>query len=172
MDSVDVLRSAFSGAHMWYQGTVGDLTDEQANAVPPGVSLPIGALTAHILHCEDFMINQVILGKPTVWERDGWNDRVGGDMILDIDPSAGRAYKCNLPAMKDYGQAVLSSTQEFLANLTATDLDRELDLVPLGFPNNMTMGAFLTQMLLGNTYAHTGEISCLKGSMGERGYPF
>lgn len=172
MDGVDAIKSAFSGAHMWYQGTVAGLTEDQANAVPPGISLPIGALMAHILHCEDAMINQVILGKPAVWDQDGWKDRVGGDMLLDIDPAAGRAYKANLGPLNQYGQAVLASTDMFLAGLDAKQLDRELNLVPLGFPSNMTMGAFLTQMLLGNTYAHTGEISCLKGSIGEKGYPF
>lgn len=172
MDSVDVVKSAFSGAHMWYQGTVGDLTEEQANAVPPGVSLPIGALMAHILHCEDFMINHVIRDKPPIWERDGWKDRVGGELLLDIGPETGRSYKANLAPLNEYGQAVLASTDTFLAGLDANELDRELNLVPLGFPSNMTMGAFLTQMLLGNTYAHTGEISSLKGSLGKQGYPF
>jgi len=172
MDSVDVVKSAFGGAHMWYQGTTADVTEEQANAVPPGVSHPIGALIAHVLHCEDVMINQVILGKPSIWERDGWKDRAGGEMMLDPDTATSRAYKVNLPQMTAYGQAVLAHTESFLAGLSAGDLDRELDLVPLGFESNMTMGAFLTQMLLGNTYAHTGEISCLKGSLGSKGYPF
>jgi hypothetical protein len=27
-------------------------------------------------------------------------------------------------------------------------------------------------MLLGNAYAHTGEISALKGMLGSKGYPF
>jgi hypothetical protein len=172
MESVEVLKNAFGGAHMWYQGTVADVTEEQANTVPPGVTHPIGGLMAHILHCEDFMINQVILGKPPLWERDGWKERVGGEMMLGEDVDTARAYTCNLPAMLDYGQAVIANTEAFLANLETTDLDRELNLVPLGFPNNMTAGVFLTTMLLGNTYAHTGEISCLKGSLGKKGYPF
>lgn len=172
MDSIDVLKNAFGGAHMWFQGTVADLTEEQANAVPPGVSLPIGALIAHILHCEDVMINQIIRSEPAIWEQDGWKDRAGGEMLLDIDPAIARAHKVNLMPMMDYGKAVLASTQDFLGALTPAELDRELNLVPLGFPENMSLGVFLTTMLLGNTYAHTGEISCLKGSLGKRGYPF
>ena len=170
MDSVSVLKNAFGGAHMWYQGTVADVTGEQANAMPPGVSQPIGALVAHILHCEDVMINQVIRGEQPIWERDGWKDRAGGEMMLDMP--AERSYKVNLPEMLAYGQAVMASTDSFLGGLKPDDLDRELNLIPLGFPSDMTMGAFLTQMLLGNTYAHTGEISCLKGSLGSKGYPF
>jgi len=172
MNAVDVLKNAFGGAHMWYQGTVADLTEDQANMVPPGVTSPIGALIAHILHCEDVMINQIIRGQPPVWEQDGWKGKVGGELFLDIDAEAARAYTCNLPAMSAYGQAVFASTEAFLDSLKDGDLDQELDLVPLGFPSNMTMGAFLAQMLLGNTYAHTGEISSLKGSMSMKGYAF
>ena len=172
MNTIGVLKSAFDGAHMWYQGTVADLTEEQANIVPPGVTHPIGELMAHILQCEDIMINQVILGKPPLWERDGWKLKVGGDLMVDHDAAAARAYKCHLAAMSDYGQAVFSSTGAFLEGLKETDLDRELELVSLGFSNNMSVGEFLTQMLLGNTYAHTGEISALKGSLGNKGYAF
>lgn len=172
MNSINVLKSAFDGAHMWYQGTVADLTEEQANIVPPGVAHPIGELMAHVLQCEDVMINQVILGKPPLWEQDGWKLKVGGDLMVDHATAAARAYKCRLAAMSDYGQAVFSSTQAFLAGLKDSDLNRELELVSLGFANNMSAAVFLTQMLLGNTYAHTGEISALKGSLGSKGYGF
>ena len=172
MNSTSVLKSAFDGAHMWYQGTVADLTEGQANIVPQGVGHPIGELMAHIIQCEDVMINQVILGKPPLWEQDGWKLQVGGDLMVDHDAAAARAYKCRLAAMSDYGQAVFSSTGAFLEGLKESDLNRELDLVSAGFDNNMSVGVFLTQMLLGNTYAHTGEISALKGSLGNKGYPF
>jgi len=173
MNAVGVLKSAFAGAHMWYQGTVADLTEEQANIVPPGVAHPIGELTAHILHCEDVMINQVIWGKPPLWEQDGWKVKVGGDLMVDHpDAVAARAYRCNLPAMLAYGEAVFANTEAFLEGIEDGDLDRELELVSLGFPSNMTVAVFLTQMLLGNTYAHTGEISSLKGSLGKKGYAF
>src|SRR5437867_13006295 len=114
------------------------------------------------------MINQVILDKPTVWGQEGWKDRVGGDMIVDMDSAAGPAYKCNLPEMLNYGEAVMASTQEFLTGLSPSELERELTFMPLGFPNNMSVGVLLTTMLLGNTYAHTGEISCLKALLGKR----
>lgn len=172
MNGIDALKSAFDGAHMWYQGTVADVTAQQTNVLPPGVAHPIGELMAHILQCEDVMINQVILGKPPLWEQEGWNRKVGGDLVVDHDATTARAYQCDLPMMSAYGQAVFASTQAFLERLKEGDLDRELELVSLGFPTNMTVGVFLTQMLLGNTYAHTGEISCLKGTLGKKGYAF
>ncbi|MSQ15433.1 MAG: hypothetical protein EXR50_06175 [Dehalococcoidia bacterium] len=74
--------------------------------------------------------------------------------------------------MAEYAKVVFANTDSFLGSLKDSDLEREIDLLQFGFPNNMTMGAFLGQMLLGNTYAHTGEISALKGVMSMKGYPF
>jgi len=171
MDGVTAIKSAFTGAHDWYLGTVADVGADQANAVPPGIAHTIGALIAHILHCEDFMLNTAVEGKPPLWESDGWGAKLGGALMVDLDESA-RSYKCNPGQMAEYAKAVFANTDGVLGNLKDSDLDRELDLVQFGFPGNMTLGAFLTQMLLGNTYAHTGEISSLKGSMSIKGYPF
>ena len=171
MDGVAVLKSAFASAHDWYLGTVADVSAEQANTVPTGIAPPIGALIAHILHDEDFMLNTVAQGNPPIWERDGWGARLG-EMIVDQGQSAPRDYKCDPQQMAEYAKDVFANTDAFLASLKDSDLDRELELVPFGFPNNMPLGAFLTRALLGNTYAHTGEISSLKGSMSMKGYPF
>ncbi|MBM3946881.1 MAG: DinB family protein [SAR202 cluster bacterium] len=170
MNGVAVLKSAFAGAHDWYLGTVADITAEQANTVPPGVAPPIGALIAHILHDEDFMLNTAVQGKPPIWERDGWRAKLG-EMIVDQGQAAARDYRCDPEQMAEYAKTVFANTDAFLAGLK-DGAPREVELVPYGFPNNMTLGAFLTQMLLGNTYAHTGEISSLKGSMSMKGYPF
>jgi hypothetical protein len=172
MDGVAVLKSAFAGAHGWYLGTVADVGIEQANAVPPGVAQPISALIAHILHAEDFMFNTAIQGVPPLWERDGWGAKLGGSMLLDQDAVTARAYTCDPRQMAEYAAAVFTNTDAVLSSFTDSDLDRELDLVQFGFATNMTVGAFLTQMLLGNTYAHTGEISSLKGAMSMKGYAF
>jgi hypothetical protein len=171
MDGVGAIKSGFQGAHMWYQGTVGDVTQEQANTQPQGGGLPIGATMAHVLHSEDFMVNQVIRGQTPLWEN-GWKAKVGGEMVLDINPDAARQTTYSLPALMEYGQAVFANTESFISGIKDSDLERELELKPLGFPSNMGMGAFLTQMLLGNTYAHTGEISFIKGMLGAKGFPF
>lgn len=74
--------------------------------------------------------------------------------------------------MAGYGRKVFENTEAFLTSLKDGDLDRELNLKQFGFPMDMTVGNFLSRMVLGNTYAHTGEISALKGTMGLKGYPF
>lgn len=172
MNGVAVLQSAFAGAHNWYLGTVADVGAEQANRVPEGTCHPIGALMAHIVGAEDFMFNVAIQGQTTLWERDGWGEKVGGEMLLSPEEADARAYRSDPQKLANYATAVFANSDAVLAGLTEQDLDRELDLVRFGFPQNMTMGNFLGQMLLGNTYAHTGGISALKGLLSMKGYPF
>jgi hypothetical protein len=172
MDGVASIRSAFAGAHDWYRGTVADVGPEQANHLPPGACHPIGALMAHILHSEDFMLNTAVRGEPTLWERDGWGAKLGGEMLLAQEASVSRAYTCDPQKLAEYAEAVFANTDAVLGGLTDAELDRELSLVRFGFPQDMSLGAFLTRMLLGNTYAHTGEISALKGCLSMKGYPF
>lgn len=173
MDGVQVLKSAFGGAHMWYLGTTADVTAEQVNSAPRGLGHPIGEHMAHILQCEDFMCNTLIQGKPTLWEEERWSDQVGGELVVDLPvPGSAECAHYAPVGLAAYAMAVFANTDSFLDGLTENDLECELNLVDLGFPNNMSMGAFLTTLLLGNTYAHTGEISALKGMLGSRGYPF
>ena len=171
MDAIAAVKLAFEGSHRWYQGTIEGVTADQACQVPPGVAHPIGELAAHILHSEDGMVNMVLQGKPMVWERDGWAARLGLPVMMDQQTAAARAYKCDPRALQEYAQAVYRSTEAYLDGLEPADLEREADLSAAGMPS-MPLGAFLLTMLLGNNYAHTGEISALKGLQGLRGYPF
>ena len=172
MDAIGVLKSAFDGAHMWYQGTIADVTTGEANQVPPGVAHPIGELALHILHSEDGMINKVIGGQQMIWERDGWAAKLGIPALLMQDNAVARSVKCDPQQLQDYARSVFASTAAFLDSLKPEDLDnRKVDMTEDGF-GILTLGEFLTQALLGNTYAHTGEISALKGVLGKKGYPF
>ena len=57
-----------------------------------------------------------------------------------------------------------------LSNLVLEDLDRELDLTSAG-PGKMSLGAFITVTSVIHPSNHIGEISCLKGLQGRKGYP-
>ncbi len=170
MDSIALLKTALHASHQWYQGTVDGLTEAQANFVPSGTAHPIGELAAHILQAEDGMIN-MLQGQPPLWVSDGWGQRLGLPMVMQQTTEAARAFRC-LPAdLAEYAQAVYANTDAFLASLQPADLDRDVDLSAMGI-GTVKMGYVLTGMLLGNNFAHTGEISALKGVQGLRGYPF
>ncbi len=171
MDAIDAVKTAFGGAHMWFDGTAGDVSGAQANYVPPGSSHSIGELMAHILHCEDGMLTSFLMGTQPIWEREGWGAKLGLTMLIDLPPEPAGSFKCDPGLLRDYGKEVFAQTDLYLAGLTPADLDREIDLTAAGM-GKMPLASFLLTMLLGNTYAHTGEISVIKGLQGSKGYPF
>lgn len=171
MESTGAVKKAFGGAHMWFDGTVADISTEQANLAPPGSAHPIGALMAHVLQCEDGMLTGVIMGKQSLWERGGWEAKVHLPMLIDLPADSRGAGRCDPGQLRDYGKAVFAQTDAYLASLTPADLEKEVDLSAAGL-GKMLLADFLLTMLLGNTYAHTGEISALKGIQGAKGYPF
>lgn len=79
-----------------------------------------------------------------------------------------RGVKCDVAALQPYKDAVYASVQSYLDGLTDAELDRGFD-GPFGPTTVIDM---LTNALIGNTLAHTGEISALKGVQGAQGYPF
>lgn len=171
MEAIDVVTTAFGGAHMWFDGTAADISAEQANHVPPGRGHPIGALMAHVLQCEDGMLAMFLMGTKPIWERDGWEAKVGLPMMIDLPADPAPTSSCDPTNLMEYGKAVFAQTDAYLASLTPADLDRQVDLTAAGL-GKMSLAQFLLTMLLGNTYAHTGEISALKGIQGSKGYPF
>jgi hypothetical protein len=65
---------------------------------------------------------------------------------------------------------VYEATDRYLAGFDDAALDRDLDLSAVGV-GHRTAGWFLSNPMLGNVSLHCGEISCLKGQQGAKGYP-
>jgi hypothetical protein len=75
----------------------------------------------------------------------------------------------DLPALRRYGQAVYAATDEHLGAMAPDALAQPLDLSGLGLGQQSVQIA-LTIVLL-NASMHCGEISCLEGLQGLKGYP-
>lgn len=170
MDAVQAVQEGFAGAHVWFNGTVADVTSEQANQLPSGSAHPIGALITHILHAEDGMLSMFVIHKPMLYESEGWAGKLGLPVHLDF-PADRAAQRYDPALLAEYGRAVFAQTDAYLAGLTPEALDVEADFTAAGM-GKMPLSRFLLTMLLGNTYAHTGEISAMKGLLGAKGYPF
>jgi hypothetical protein len=171
MDSTEAVKTAFEGAHMWFDGTTADITAEQANHAQPGACHSIGALMAHIIQCEDVMLSTFVMGgTPSLWDRE-WAKRLGGPLLVDFPAEPDRMVRYDPEAMREYGKAVFAQTDGYIKALSPAEIDHELDLTAAGM-GKMPTATFLLTMLLGNTYAHTGEISALKGLQSLKGYPF
>jgi hypothetical protein len=77
----------------------------------------------------------------------------------------------DLAALRAYAQAVYKNTETYLASLTEADLDRPVDLSVAGM-GQVNVGWILNGLVIAHTSNICGEISCLKGIQGARGYPF
>lgn len=168
---ISFLRGQFQGAHGMLEGTVADVTTEQAHWAPPGKALPLAAHYAHIVVSEDAIISGMLKGGPplaaTIW--------AGKTGLSEMPPQGfdwvqwAKRVRVNLAELREYARAVYENTDGYLASLSDDDLARPLDLSSLGV-GEKTFGWMLS-IQLGNVDHHCGEISCLKGLQGAKGYP-
>lgn len=111
------------------------------------------------------IISGMLQGQPSIWERDGWEAKVGIPNVTRHSQEMARGFKADRAALQPYKDAVYASTQAYLDLLTDADLEG-------GGGGPMTVADALTNALVGNNLAHTGEISALKGIQGSKGYAF
>jgi hypothetical protein len=177
---VSLFREQLKAAHGLLEETVGDVTPEQAHWSPPGTANPLGANYAHVVVSEDATMNGLLKGGLPLFAST-WAGKVGLSELPPMpNPNApgfpdwsewGQRVKVDLAALRKYAQAVYAASDEYLASLTDDDLNRPVNLSALGLGES-TVGYVLTNGVLGNAFSHSGEISCLKGLQGKRGYPF
>jgi hypothetical protein len=177
--AASLLREQLQDAHQLLEGTMADVTQREAQWSPPGLANPLGATYAHIVISEDGTVNGLLKGVAPLFAGN-WAGKVG---VSELPPMANpnspgfpdwsswsRRVKVDLAKMREYAKEVYSAAEAYLASLTDGDLSRPISLAALGLGES-TVGYVLTNGLLGHAFSHTGEISCLKGLQGKRGYP-
>ncbi|HXV43061.1 MAG TPA: DinB family protein [Anaerolineae bacterium] len=176
--TVSLLQMQLKAAHEFLEGTMQGATTTQAHWSPPGLANPLGATYAHVALSEDGIINGMLKGSAPLFAT-SWEGKVGLNALPPL-PGPGqnglpawnewaRQVQVNLAALQQYAQAVYANTEEYLASLSDDDLDRALDLSALGLGQHTV--ASLLSTALSNVQWHCGEIACLKGLQGMRGYP-
>ena len=166
---INVIRSQYSLMQGWFEGTLAGVTDELAHFDPPGTVTSIGAQAAHVVTGLDFFLLGVAAGKQPLLVG-GFADRSG---VSEPPPAGGEwsewaaRVKIDLPALEAYSKAVFSEIDGYLASISDEDLQQEKEFGPAG---NQTILWALNILIL-NTFSHTGEISAIKGMQGLKGYP-
>jgi hypothetical protein len=167
---LELLRAEARASHAWLRSIVEDVTPEQAMWRPPGRANTIAGTYAHIVRNQDEDMNHGFLGRPMLsegaWQGktglpSGWTDSDGSEW------DAGAAI--DWPALKTYGDAVGAWVADVLGELTEDDLDR---VAKLTTPDRRRWtGLDVVRLTAGNhVWMHGGEIACLKGLQGEKGY--
>ena len=77
----------------------------------------------------------------------------------------------DVASSREYAKAVYAATDAYVATLSDAELGQELDLSSFGF-GKQKRSWVLSTFVLTNCAWHTGEIACLKGNHGLKGYPF
>jgi hypothetical protein len=177
MDSVTLLRQQLQTAHQWMEGTMADVTAEQAHWLPPGTATPLGASYLHAVIAEDGIVHGMLQQKPPLAAGE-WADRTGGSEPMplpgpqwaDYGPWT-RRVQVDLAEAKVYAQAVYAASDAYLATLTPEQLDEVRDMSIAGM-GQVTVGWLISNLLVGHMHDLLGEVSCLKGLQGAKGYPF
>jgi hypothetical protein len=177
MDAVSLLRDDLREAHALLEAVMEGVTPEAAHWIPPGRANPVGATYAHVVISEDRTINAILRHRRPLYDST-WAGRTG---LNELMPAQGeewhdyaawtRRLRADLPAVREYAQAVYANTDEYLASLSPDDLDTAIDLSGTG-SGQVTLGQILSRDVVGHTDNIAGEISCLKGLQGLQGYPF
>ena len=176
MDTVELTSYSLGFAFQILEQLTADLTQAQADWVPPGIANPIGTLYWHIVSYVDMLVHDWGMGgKVPLKDSAGWKERV----VLaapppDEDDPMGElraireGLRVDLPALHEYAQATSQVLQGWVASLTPEDLDRPVETT-IG---TMTLAQMLDAYIIWHINVHCGEIAALKGCQGLSGYPW
>jgi len=159
LQSLDFLHRSFR------QGADG-LTPEQLNFVPEGESHSIAWVMWHAARVEDLIVQQVIQGRPAIWEHGDWAARLGlPAQGFGTGQTTEQARTIRIASVGDfagYAGAVATATRDYVTGLTDADLERE---VKVG-QRMESVGQCVTLHLVTHLNGHRGEINLLRGIMG------
>ena len=168
--AINLLRGQFTQSQEWLEGTLQGVTDEIAHYAPAGLPAPIAGQLAHILAGLDFYFLNMLVGKEPLM----LTSFAGKAGLSEPPPMSGdgaewgRTVKVDLATAQAYAKALFAAIDDYLTTLQDSDLQRELDLGPMG---KQKLSYAINYMILHNA-SHTGEIACIKGLQAVRGYPF
>jgi len=171
MNTIEVIQFSLNTAFGILRQVTADLTQEQADWMPPGIANPIGGLYWHTIASTDMVIHEWSLGQKPLSHSDGWREKVlvesGAEEKKDRPPAI-RDARVDLTALHEYATVVREAAQKWLASLTTEDLERKMD-TPFG---ELNLAQLLESFVVWHIDAHCGEIAAIKGCQGAKGYPF
>ena len=143
-----------------------ELTPEVAHYEAGGTTNTIAQLLAHMTIGEDGAFNRVAKGGTRLVESKDWASETG--IPLERGAVWTKDWRLNIDAFRDYREAVKASANEYLANLDAAELEREVEW----FSGPRPLHSLLQIIVINHSLGHAGEISTLKGLQGLKGLPF
>ena len=145
------------------------LTQDDLDYLPKTDCNSIGWLTWHLIRVQDTAISR-LMEKEQLWIADKWyskfnrsadsTDRGVGHRSEEV--SSFQSPDTN--TFLNYYQAILKRTNEYISNLSTTELERETDI-----PRFPTVGIYLAS-LTSEILQHLGQIAYLRGMLKGKGW--
>ncbi|GIW07265.1 MAG: hypothetical protein KatS3mg060_2070 [Dehalococcoidia bacterium] len=157
MSSVRLLAGLLAFGERDLRAATDALPMETVHWAPPGTANPIGATWLHVLAVQDWGIH-LMQQRPSIWDREGWSERLGTGAPLRQDAARARALRVDPAAVRAYADSVFAATRAFLAGLTDEDLNR----IVASPERQMSIGEGL-QLLAYHLAQHVGELLALRG---------
>ncbi len=174
--TLSLIKEEIKNAHDMLESVVVDIKPADLNKDPGGKAFPPGSLYAHLVFSEDAIVNGMIQKKAPLFTGE-WANKTGASSpmpAMDANWSANneswsKSVTIDLAALQAYAKAVYAATDAYVATLSETDMDTEIDMGDWG---KKKLGSLLAGFVIGHTYSLAGEISAIKGVHGSKGYPF
>ena len=182
METKELIQIGLANVKRLLDRTLDGLTPAEVKWQPRPDANSIVIILFDIARSEDSSIQSRLRGKPQLWESEKWYQKLN----KKADDSGGH-YSAEqvtafvVPDLKDllgYAEAVRKQTLEYLKDLTPGELDKKIELPPMGPPptatsagtpnqarmppREMTVGSML-MMNVTHLAQHAGEISYLRG---------
>jgi hypothetical protein len=171
MQTIEYLQRDLKWAHELLEMVMADVTEAQLYWTPPGLANPLGATFAHAICEEDAVVQGILRGEPLLYSSE-WKGKTGiSKPQMSSALEWARELKIDLPLAREYAKAVYAASEGHLKEMTEIDLDREIDLTENGFGVRNVAWVY-SSLVISHLNCMSGEISCLKGMQGAKGYPF
>ncbi|WP_030160509.1 DinB family protein [Glycomyces sp. NRRL B-16210] len=169
MEVGEVFADAFGRVQEEVHAVLDGLSQEDLDARPGPEANPIGWLVWHIARVQDDHVAGVA-GREQTWTAGGWHERFG----LPLDPEdlgyghsseqVAQVSGIAAGALRDYYDAVHAATLDYVATVSAADLDRVVDE---GWDPPVTLGVRLVSVVNDNQQ-HTGQAAYVRGLLASR----
>ena len=164
MDFRDILKSQLSEYMEQLELAIGGLTEDERRYQPTPQSNHIDFIVWHMARVEDTLLNRAILRRPDLWERDGWDERLGineeGNGYRFSAEQAAGIPAFSLDMLMEYYMSVRREFFDYINSLT------EEDLISLPNPRRpeFPVGETLKHIVVEEAQ-HVGQIAYIRGML-------
>ena len=172
MTVVAFLQEARQEVHDRILQDVSDRTQEQLQWRPNPETANIAYLLWHLVRIEDLTTQTQFRKAPTIYEAEGWANRLGLDPQLGpagLTPEQRDALAYRLEDFLPYAHRVWDSTSEVLKGMRDEDLEQPVRIPDL--PEATNVGALFRTVFVSHPWRHLGEILYIKQLQGWRYHP-